>query len=76
MDSLVGNLYNATSEEAFLKASIDIQQYFAEQLPVVGILFKDQILLTDYTIKGDKKPNIYNQYNNIEKWYIEQEVEN
>nr|WP_317359201.1 ABC transporter substrate-binding protein [uncultured Tyzzerella sp.] len=76
MDSLVGKLYNATSEEAFLKASIDIQQYFAEQLPVVGILFKDQILLTDYTIKGDKKPNIYNQYNNIEKWYIEQEVEN
>lgn len=76
MDLLVSNLYNATSEEVFLKAAKDMQQYFAEQLPVVGILFKDQILLTDYTVKGDKKPNIYNQYNNIEKWYIEQEVVN
>ena len=76
MDLLVSNLYNATSEEVFLKAAKDMQQYFAEQLPVVGILFKDQILLTDYTVKGDKKPNIYNQYNNIEKWYIEQEVGN
>lgn len=71
MDFLVGNIYNATSEEAFIKASTDMQQYFAEQLPVVGIFFKDQILLTDYTVKGDKKPNIYNQFNNIEKWYIE-----
>ena len=76
MDYLVGNIYTATSEEAFLKASIEMQQYFTEQLPVVGIFFKDKILLTDYTVKGEKKPNIYNQYNNIEKWYIEQEVEN
>ncbi len=76
MDFLVGNLYTATSEEAFIKASIDMQQYFVEQLPVIGIFFKEQILLTDYTVKGDKKPNIYNQFNNIEKWYIEQEVEN
>ncbi|WP_317366500.1 ABC transporter substrate-binding protein [uncultured Tyzzerella sp.] len=71
MDFLVGNIYTATSEEAFIKATIDMQQYFAEQLPVVGIFFKDEILLTDYTVKGDKKPNIYNQFNNIEKWYIE-----
>ena len=75
MDFLLGNMYKSISEEAFIKSAIDMQQYFAEQLPVVGIFFKDQILLTDYTVKGDKKPNIYNQFNNIEKWYIEQEVE-
>lgn len=76
MDFLVENMYKSTSEESFIKSAIDMQQYFAEQLPVVGILFKDQILLTDYTVKGEKKPNMYNKFNNIEKWYIEQEVEN
>ena len=75
MDFLLGNMYKSISEETFIKSAIEMQQYFAEQLPVVGIFFKDQILLTDYTVKGDKKPNIYNQFNNIEKWYIEQEVE-
>ncbi len=76
MDFLVGNMYSAKSTEAFLNEAIKMQQYFSEQIPVVGIFFKDEILLTDFTIRGDKKPNIYNQFNNIEKWYIEQGVEN
>lgn len=76
MDELIENMYKATSEESFIQQAISMQKYFVEQLPVVGIVFKNQMLLTDYTIKGDKQPNIYNQFNNIEKWYIEQEVDN
>lgn len=76
MDKLVEQMYKATSEKTFIQASIELQKYFAEQLPVVGIVFKNQMLLTDYTIKGAKQPNLYSQFNNIEKWYIEQEVKN
>ncbi|WP_250278239.1 ABC transporter substrate-binding protein [[Clostridium] colinum] len=76
MDFLIGEMYIATSEEKFMNACVNMQKYFSEQLPVVGIFFKEQILLTDYTVNGEKKPNIYNQFNNIEKWYIEQEVDN
>lgn len=74
MDTLVSNMYMATSEQNFLNASYEMQKYFVQTLPVVGIFFKDDILVTDYTIKGEKQPNIYNQFDNIEKWYIEQEV--
>ena len=74
MDTLVSNMYTAKSEQNFLNASYEMQKYFVQTLPVVGIFFKDDILVTDYTIKGEKQPNIYNQFDNIEKWYIEQEV--
>lgn len=70
MDRLVSNMYNAVSQEIFVKNSQAMQQYFLEQLPVVGIVFKNKILLTDHTVVGEKMPNMYNQFNNIEKWYI------
>lgn len=76
MDYLIKNMYNAIGEENLINQSIEVQKYFSEQLPVIGILFKDQILLNDYTIKGEKIPSIYSEFNNIQKWYIKEEVKN
>ena len=76
MDILIKEMYTAKSLDEFVERAVKFQQYFQEQLPVIGILFKYDILLTDYTIKGEKEPNMYNQFNNIEKWYIETEVKN
>ena len=72
MDLLIGNMNKAIGEENFLKATKEFETYFSEQLPMVGLFFKNDILLTDNTIIGNKNPNLYNQYNNIELWHIKQ----
>ncbi len=73
MTLLVDGLYNSVSEYSLATSSIEFQRYFAEQLPVVGIVFKNHMLATDYTIRGTKTPTLYSQYNNIHDWYIKQE---
>ncbi len=73
MTLLIQNMYNAVSEYTIATASIEFQKYFAEQLPVIGIVFKNHMLATDYTVRGVKTPTLYSQYNNIHNWYIKQD---
>lgn len=70
MDMLISNMYSATSEENFMSACADFQIYFSEELPVIGIMFKNKFLITDNIILGEKSPTILNPFDNIEKWYI------
>lgn len=70
MDFLIGNMSRAIGEENFLKATKDFEIYFSEQLPLVGLFFKNDILLTDNTVLGNKTPNLYSQYNNIHLWHM------
>lgn len=71
MDTLINNMYNATSELNFMSACTDFQLYFSEELPVVGIMFKNGFLLTDTTVIGNKSPTLLNPFNNIEEWYMD-----
>lgn len=73
MDLLIGNMYKAIGEQNFLKACKEFEKYFTEQLPLVGLYFQKDILLTDGKVLGEKNPNIYSQYNDIELWHIKQE---
>ncbi len=74
MDFFISNISKQIGEQNFLNACNQFEKYFSEQIPMLGICFKKEILLTDYTIQGDKKPNIYNQFNNIEIWHKIDEV--
>ncbi len=70
MDNLLKTMLTATNEQDFLKGINDFETFFYEQLPFVGLFFKENILVTDASILGNKYPTIYNQFNNIELWYI------
>lgn len=70
MDKLVGDCTNAMSEEGYKAALNELNKYISTQLPVIGIGFKSDMLVTNSRIKGDKKPTVNNLYGNINDWFI------
>lgn len=72
MDFLLGEAYSAIGEEAYKNAFYEVQRYFAEQMPCIGIGFKNDILLTNHSIMGEKLPTPNNFFNNIGEWYAEE----
>ncbi len=71
MDKLIGDCNSAISEEGYKAALSELNKYFSSQLPVVGIGFKSDMLVTNSRIKGEKKPALNNIYGNVGSWYIE-----
>lgn len=71
MDKLIGDCNSAISEEGYKAALSELNKYFSSQLPVVGIGFKSDMLVTNSRIKGIKTPSINNIYGNIKDWFIE-----
>ncbi len=70
MDKLIGDCTSAISEEGYKAALNELNKYISTQLPVIGIGFKSDILVTTGRIQGEKSPAINNIYGNINKWYI------
>lgn len=70
MDKLIGDCTSAISEEGYKAALNELSKYISTQLPVIGIGFKSDILVTTNRIQGEKAPVINNIYGNINKWYI------
>ncbi len=70
MDKLIGDCNSAISEEGYKAALSELNKYFSSQLPVVGIGFKSDMLVTSSRIKGEKSPALNNIYGNIGSWYI------
>lgn len=70
MDKLIGDCTSAISEEGYKAALNELSKYISNQLPVIGIGFKSDILVTTNRIQGEKAPAINNIYGNINKWYI------
>ena len=71
MDNIINEVYTSSNEQNLINNIKQFQLYFKEQLPVIGILFKNKILLSDGSIQEDKdkNTNIYNYYNNFKNWY-------
>ncbi len=72
MDSLLNNCLSASSDDSYKNAVAQMQKYCAQQLPMVGIGFKSQLLLTDSELKGEKSPAVNNIFRNVGNWYITQ----
>lgn len=70
MDKLIGDCTNAMSEEGYKVALNELNKYMSTQLPVIGIGFKSDMLVTNSRIKGEKKPTVNNLYGNVNKWFI------
>lgn len=70
MDKLIGDCNSAISNEGYKACLNELNKYFSVQLPVIGIGFKSEVLVTSGKIKGEKEPTINNIYGNIYKWYI------
>lgn len=70
MDKLVGDCTSAISEEGYKAALNELSKYISSQLPVIGIGFKSDILVTNDRIKGEKTPSVNNIYGSIYNWYI------
>lgn len=70
MDKLIGDCTNAMSEEGYKAALNELNKYMSTQLPVIGIGFKSDMLVTNSRIKGEKKPTVNNLYGNVNKWFI------
>ncbi len=70
MDKLIGDCTSAISEEGYKAALNELNKYISSQLPVVGIGFKSDILVTNDRIKGEKTPSVNNIYGSVYNWYI------
>lgn len=70
MDKLIGDCTSAISEEGYKAALNELNKYISSQLPVVGIGFKSELLVTNGRIKGEKKPSVNNIFGNVHQWYI------
>ena len=70
MDKLVGDCTSAISEEGYKAALNELSKYISSQLPVIGIGFKSDILVTNDRIKGEKTLSVNNIYGSIYNWYI------
>ena len=70
MDKLIGDCTSAISEEGYKAALNELNKYISTQLPVIGIGFKSDILVTNSRIKGEKTPTINNIYGDINNWYL------
>ncbi len=70
MDALLAVAFSAVSDEAYKAAIGDIQDYIAAELPVIGIAYRNNVLLTGKAIYGDIKPAADNIYRNITEWFV------
>ncbi|MCL1936580.1 MAG: ABC transporter substrate-binding protein [Defluviitaleaceae bacterium] len=70
LDEYLQEINNAFTIEEYSYLLKNIQTYINEQLPIVGITFISNVLLTNQSIVIEGKPSIRNPYNNIREWFI------
>lgn len=75
MDELLVGAFSAQSREAKKQAYKELQDYFVKQIPYTSLVFKNKALLVNDRVKGDVKPQAYNVYENVEKWFIPKEFQ-
>ncbi|WP_066504322.1 ABC transporter substrate-binding protein [Abyssisolibacter fermentans] len=70
MDNLLMQAFLAQDRETKRESYINIQKLISEDLPYVSLLFKNKAILVNNKIMGDIKPETFNLYYNIDKWFI------
>ncbi len=68
MDTLLNEEMTAVGEAATKAALGNVEQYISVQLPLIGIGFKNSVLLTSSDITGITIPYINNCFVNAAKW--------
>jgi peptide/nickel transport system substrate-binding protein len=70
MDRLLSDVATASNSDKYRQAVSEASKYCSNQLPLIGIGFKSDVLLTKNNICGIKKPVSGNIFANINEWYI------
>lgn len=70
MDSLLYTASIALNDESLKTAYSNLQKYIAQEIPYIGIAYRNSALYVNGKIDGDVEPIFYNSLNGIEKWRI------
>lgn len=74
VDKLLGNILNtkgSIDDGTKIKEQFDLlKKQVLEDLPYFGLFFQKDTILYNKRIRGEIKPNVFNVYNDINKWYL------
>ncbi|MBC7088403.1 MAG: peptide ABC transporter substrate-binding protein [Tissierellales bacterium] len=70
MDALLDDISNSINEEDKRDAYEEFSKYFIEEIPYISIMYLNDSLLVDSSIKGDLKPQYYNIYYGLQECYL------
>lgn len=73
MDTFLSDTISSIGETNYKLAMDSVQKQFYEQLPCIGIVFKNSILVVDSKIKNCTDFMPYNYLSNISNWSISKE---
>ena len=76
MDNLIESAFSAKGRDAKKSSYNELESFIIEELPYVSLYFKNQGLLVNSKIKGEINPTSFNIYNNIEEWFVPEELQN
>lgn len=70
MDLMLENAFRAVGDYNYKKSMSDLQKYIAEDLPIIGIGFRQSAVVADKKIQGEIKPSVNNIYQNFKEWFV------
>ena len=70
LDYYLQSIANALTTEQYINAWHDTQTYLNEQLPIIGIAFRNGLVLTNSGVKIPNSPSLSNIYRGIEEWFL------
>ena len=70
MDQLLLACKTATNDETMTAAYIEMENYFVEQIPQIGLYFRTNSLIYDSTITISSAMRDLSVYTTIPKWYL------
>ncbi len=75
LDWVLGESLYLKDKEGKLQAYKEIQSIIIEDLPYIGLVFKNKALIIDAKIKDGPKPTHFNNYRGLEKAFIPQSLQ-
>ena len=70
MDQLLGLCKTASTDEEMSAAYLEMENYFVEQVPHIGLYFRTHSIIYDSTINIDTDLRDLSVYTQIPNWYI------
>ncbi|MBM7614823.1 peptide ABC transporter substrate-binding protein [Alkaliphilus hydrothermalis] len=75
MDVLLEEAFKSPNREAKLKHYQALQKHIVSDLPYFSLFFQNDGILVKDHVKGDKGPNSFDVFKNINEWYINTKAE-
>jgi peptide/nickel transport system substrate-binding protein len=70
MDRLIALCNNSASDESYKAALNELNKYCSANLPIIGLCFRCEALITDSKVEGNPAPALGNIYGNINEWSL------